>query len=770
MEPLEQKLALAARVVTQATSVAVPAAGSYNAGDELIFRVKFSAPVTVSGSPRVDLEVGRTTVPAAYVGGSGTATLVFSHTVLRGENDADGIALARSITLPAGAAIVDGSRRPVSPAIPSARVMRVRVDTNPPVIASVAGPAGKTYAAKGVLAFTVNFAENVKVTGVPRLPIDVGGIFRNAVWNGRRNGTSSLTFTATVPRGVRDTDGVRVIGSIDLPANATIRDVAGNDAGLAVPTTSRTFSAAKVDAIGPRVTACALQTVRSTLVSLQMTFDKPVIVTGRPSIPFTLGTLTRQLVYGGGSGRNVLTFSYVPLKSESPTAANVVVPPQAITLSRSATIADALGNPVVSLVVPKNLSLSGATATSPYVVDNYLTTHPSVAAAVQWEQSYSQWVPWSQWTDDQKADLRLAFNWEWQWYQGGMTVYNGWALPDPIVNQEPPGPNAPWIRTVVDPTTAWHLYVTSVAHAIAADVGGWVPCKLDDYSSGELNRLLDSNWLVRADSNNNTYSDTMHDGFYVVQANNMTPSSPTYVFKWLLTNQLIGASSVDTIARVLDWCRWNLSHIFGDFALANYMNYWPYAGATPVRMMIEGTVCADPVYQPFFPGVMHWTGGCAGTTRFIAEVLRSANIPVDSWISGGQHYVPHFLHDDLYLTHGDDPYSSASKATPPFSAGLLLVDAAQFKDWFGAGGEAAAKNVGRRPMELSIDYPTDAMLALYVDDVTKGRGHAEGRVYNEWFQNTSDYGNSYYYFTLAELEARGLWTNLDTGAKARGLL
>ena len=187
-------------------------------------------------------------------------------------------------------------------------------------------------------------------------------------------------------------------------------------------------------------------------------------------------------------------------------------------------------------------------------------------------------------------------------------------------------------------------------------------------------------------------------------------------------------------------------------------------------MMIDGTHCTDPQYQGLFPALMHWTAGCGGTSRFIAEVLRSANIPVDTWVSGGQHQVPRFLHQNLYLTHGDDPYSSPSKATPPFAAGLLLVDAVQFNDWFGAGGEAAARNVGIRPMGLSIDYPTDDMLSLYVDDVTKGRGHADGRVYNEWFQNTSEYGNAYFYFTLAELEARGLWTNLDATAKARGLL
>lgn len=479
-------------------------------------------------------------------------------------------------------------------------------------------------------------------------------------------------------------------------------------------------------------------------------------------------TVLVTLVTGCGAG--VPSSGVATTTSPPPAAAPAAPQGGPMNVASTPASASATANKLVlSLATPTPIvSVPTPSPTSPYFVDYYLTLHPSIAAAILWSPTYGTYVPWSQWTAQQKADLRQAFAWEWQWYTGGMNVYGGWAYADPPNNLEPCGPNSPWTRTVLDSTTAWHLYVSFVAHALAVDAGGWVPYKLDAYNDQELRRLLDSNYLVMPDSNANNYYDCATAGAYVVAAN-LTPSHPTYVFKWLKTNQLIGVSDVDTIARLLDWCRWNLVHTFGDFTLANSLNYFPYPGAAPLRMMIEGTHCTDPQYQAWFPDLLHWTEGCGGTSNFIAEVLRSANIPVAVTVSGGQHQVPHFLHPDLYLSHGDDPYDGRSKATPPFPVRLLLVDGAQFKTWFGVAGEAAERNVSRRVVELTVSYPTDEMLAKYVDDVKNGRSRANSLVYNQCFQS-STWSGPYFFFTVAELEARGLWSNLDRTAKGRGLL
>lgn len=75
------------------SSVAVPADGTYGSGQVLNFDVAFSQNVTVTGTPRMTLTIGSTTVYATYASGSGTGVLRFSYTVVLGQHDADGISV-----------------------------------------------------------------------------------------------------------------------------------------------------------------------------------------------------------------------------------------------------------------------------------------------------------------------------------------------------------------------------------------------------------------------------------------------------------------------------------------------------------------------------------------------------------------------------------------------------------------------------------------------------------------------------------------------------
>lgn len=107
VQPLEPRFALAASAGTEATSVTGPAAGSYQAGDDLVFQVAFNNPVVVVGTPRLGLRIGTTLRPADYVGGSGSTSLNFRYTLQAGDTDTNGIALTRSIRLPTGSSIRD---------------------------------------------------------------------------------------------------------------------------------------------------------------------------------------------------------------------------------------------------------------------------------------------------------------------------------------------------------------------------------------------------------------------------------------------------------------------------------------------------------------------------------------------------------------------------------------------------------------------------------------------------------------------------------------
>ena len=67
-----------------------------NAGDVVTATATFSEAVTVvttGGTPYLNLNIGGTTVQAAYASGSGTTALTFTYTVLSGQTDANGISI-----------------------------------------------------------------------------------------------------------------------------------------------------------------------------------------------------------------------------------------------------------------------------------------------------------------------------------------------------------------------------------------------------------------------------------------------------------------------------------------------------------------------------------------------------------------------------------------------------------------------------------------------------------------------------------------------------
>ena len=89
------------------------------------------------------------------------------------------------------------------------------VSEPPPVtVTSVAVPTDKTYKLGDVLSFTVNFSDNVIVTGTPQLALTIGSSGKQISYTGG-SGTSALTFSYTVSNGDLDTDGITV-GALTL--------------------------------------------------------------------------------------------------------------------------------------------------------------------------------------------------------------------------------------------------------------------------------------------------------------------------------------------------------------------------------------------------------------------------------------------------------------------------------------------------------------------------------------------------------------------------
>ena len=74
-----------------------------NAGDAIEIKVAFSAPIVVTGSPTLSINIGGFIAQANYASGSGTDSVTFKYIIKSGQKDDDGISIeANSISLNSG--------------------------------------------------------------------------------------------------------------------------------------------------------------------------------------------------------------------------------------------------------------------------------------------------------------------------------------------------------------------------------------------------------------------------------------------------------------------------------------------------------------------------------------------------------------------------------------------------------------------------------------------------------------------------------------------
>jgi len=255
------------------TSVTVPANGYYKAGDALTFTVNFSENITVTGIPQLSMTIGATPRQAAYVSGSGTNALTFTYTVQSGELDADGIAVT---TLSAnGGSLRDAATNDANLTLNSVgSTTGVLVDAVAPTVTSVGVPANGYYQTGQNLDFTVNFNENVTVTGTPTIPVTIGSSTVNAGYISG-SGTGALVFRYTVQAGEQDLDGISVGSAIAL-SGGTIQDAATNNAVLtlnSIGSTANVFVYSIVPGVTISTTAPALVNAGFTLT---VTFTEAV--------------------------------------------------------------------------------------------------------------------------------------------------------------------------------------------------------------------------------------------------------------------------------------------------------------------------------------------------------------------------------------------------------------------------------------------------------------------------------------------------------------
>ena len=300
---------------------------TYPLGETIRVRLTFSEAVTVTGAPRVKLDLGSEAGGekwAAYASGSGTNMLEFAYTVAEGDASTAGVAVLANTLGLNGGTIQSASAAGENAALAHAGLghnANHKVDATLPTLSAAAVDRVTLTLTfdepLGAAASLENGAFTVKKT--PR-----GGGEQNVSLSGSP-AIGGATVTLTLANAVRITDkDVKV--SYAKPTSGTgnrLRDAAGNEAA--------SFSDESVtDVAGsPRVIGVAISSdagvdrtyALGETIRVRLTFSKAVEVTGAPRQMLEFigeeGWDRKWAVYASGSGTKMLEFAYTVAQGDT---------------------------------------------------------------------------------------------------------------------------------------------------------------------------------------------------------------------------------------------------------------------------------------------------------------------------------------------------------------------------------------------------------------------------------------------------------------------
>ena len=278
---------------------------TYAAEDDIQVTVTFSETVEVTGTPRLQIELGGGSRTADYGGGSGTAALVFAYEVEDRESDTDGVGIeADSLS---GGTIRDEARNnAVLDHDGLAADSGHKVDGVKPELAASGGAVvdGTTL--------TLTYSEPLDRSSTPE-----AGDFTVAGGDQTRSVTRVSVSGSTVVLTL-DTAAEHLEAGIQVsytPGTNKIRDVAGNEAeGLSqVRVTNET-----PDTTPPEVESLAVSSnpgsdqtyAAGDEIEVTVTFNETVEVEGAPQLRLRVGSRTRMAGYLSGTGTAALVFGY----------------------------------------------------------------------------------------------------------------------------------------------------------------------------------------------------------------------------------------------------------------------------------------------------------------------------------------------------------------------------------------------------------------------------------------------------------------------------
>ena len=296
-------------------------AKTYVSGDDINISVVFNENVIITNTPSIDIKIGNNTKQASYVSGSGASTLVFTYTVVSGDEDINGIeVLTNTLVLNTGSIKdVAGNSSTLTHSAISQDANRL-VDATAPSIVSLSFTSNaKTYVSGDDINISVVFNENVIITNTPSIDIKIGNNTKQASYVSG-SGASTLVFTYTVVSGDEDTNGIEVLTNTLVLNTGSIKDVVGNSSTLTHSAISQDANRL-VDTTAPNIVSLSFTSNAKTYVSgddinISVVFNENVIITNTPSIDIKIGNNTKQASYVSGSGASTLVFTYTVVSGD----------------------------------------------------------------------------------------------------------------------------------------------------------------------------------------------------------------------------------------------------------------------------------------------------------------------------------------------------------------------------------------------------------------------------------------------------------------------
>ena len=291
-----------------------PTEKTYLDSETIDIKLEHPYNVTVTGSPRLPVDIGVSSVFFNYVSGSGSNTLTFRYTVTAGDLDLDGIAQGATIDLNGGTLTFNNgtTTQNTTTDVPNDSMSGVLVDAVAPTVAiTPLSILPNVYMNGQVMSVMASFSEMVEVTGTPQVELDLEGTTVYADYISG-SGTDTLIFRYTITETDVDLNGANIV-SINLNGG-TIKDPPGNVADISFTS--------PVNAVGAIVNGDKPYVVNYVLpadatyspgeqIEFSLVFSEIVDVAGGvPSVDIDIEGVTKTANYISGTGTDTLTFRY----------------------------------------------------------------------------------------------------------------------------------------------------------------------------------------------------------------------------------------------------------------------------------------------------------------------------------------------------------------------------------------------------------------------------------------------------------------------------